>query len=390
MVDDRARPSPLALAQDRYEIRIDRTLEDIADRLRRLPQSAAATAFQTPVWLTAWYATIGAAIGEPILVTIRESHSGEVAAILPLVRRTDRRINIIEFADDGVSDNNGPILGPAAPTDRAGASALWRALRNAMPDVDLVRFTKMPTMIDGRVNPLAMVESNHTAAVNRNVVTIDGTWENYLKSLERRFRKELGRSWRVFLGQDGTAFERITDADRAARVLAELERQQSAHMREQGADYLLDRPEVAGFFRALLTDGLADGSVMLTALTRGTEVVSALIGIVHADTYVMVRISSGSKAWSNCSPGRLVIVRTMKMLHGLGFRHFDFSIGNYAYKRRLGVAPQPLCDLVIALSPYGLPAQLWDRGLHLIRRNATLYALARRVGRRPTSEPVSG
>lgn len=381
---------PLALAQDRYEIRIDRGVDGLAGRLRDSLQAMSATAFQTPVWLAAWYATIGSAIGEPMLVTILESRSGKVAAILPLVRRTDRCINVVEFADGGVSDNNGPILGPAAPADTAGANALWRALRNALPGVDLLRFTKMPATIDGHANPLALVELGHAAAVNRNVVTIDETWERYLKSLERRFRKELGRSWRVFLGHEGAAFEHITDAGRAAQVLAELERQQSAHLKDH-RDYILDRPEIAAFYRKLLADGLADGSVVLTALTRSNEVVSALLGIVRGDTFVMVRIStSGAQEWSNCSPGRLVIVRTMQMLHAQGFRHFDFSIGNYAYKRRLGVEPQPLRDLVVALSPYGLPAQLWDRVCHLIRRSATLHALARRFIRRPGGEPVSG
>ena len=125
VVGDRARLSPLALPQDRYEIRIDRQVDGLADRLRGSLQAMAATAFQTPVWLAAWYATIGTAIGEPMLVTIVESGTGEIAAILPLVRRTDRRLTIVEFADGGVSDNNAPILGPAAPVDAAGASALW-------------------------------------------------------------------------------------------------------------------------------------------------------------------------------------------------------------------------------------------------------------------------
>lgn len=379
VVGDRARLSPVSPSQEHYEIRIDRHAEGLADRLRGSLQGMAATAFQAPVWLTAWYATIGTATGEPMLVTIVESGSGEVAAILPLVQRTGRRLTIVEFADGGVSDNNAPILGPAAPVDAAGASALWVALRNAMPGVDLLRFTKMPAEIDGRINPFALLGACHGASVNRNVATIEESWERYLKSLERQFRKELGRSWRVFLGHDGAAFERIADADTALRVLSELERQQSDHLRERGADYILDRPEVAAFYRKLLSDGLADGSVILTALTRDTEVVAALLAIVRGDTFVMVRISTGSEEWSNCSPGRLVIVRTMQMMHAQGYRHFDFSIGNYAYKRRLGVEPEPLHDLVAALTPYGWPLQLWDRILHLIRRNETLHDLARRM-----------
>jgi CelD/BcsL family acetyltransferase involved in cellulose biosynthesis len=76
-------------------------------------------------------------------------------------------------------------------------------------------------------------------------------------------------------------------------------------------------------------------------------------------------------------------------LHGQGFRHFDFSIGNYPYKRRLGVEAKPLCDLVTALSPRGLPLQFWDRAAHLIRRNPSLHGLARRALRRPVAKDAS-
>ncbi|MBX9774024.1 MAG: GNAT family N-acetyltransferase [Xanthobacteraceae bacterium] len=382
-------PARSAPAHVRYEIHIDRDARTIAARLRGLMPRTTSTAFQTPVWLTTWYATIGVSAGKPMLVTVTESDSGELAAILPLVRRRQRGLTIVEFADGGVSDNNGPILGPAAPADRISACALWDALCKALPGVDLIRFTKMPATIEGRANPLALIDACLAAAVNRNVVTIEGAWERYLKSLERRYRKELGRSWRVFLGHEGAAFERITGAARAASVLAALERHQAAHLREQGADYFLDRPEVAAFYRKLLADGLADGSVILTALTRRTEVVSALLGIARGGTFVMVRIATGAKQWSNCSPGRLVIVRTMEMLHAQGFRHFDFSIGNYAYKRRLGVESQPLRDLIAATSVYGLPLQLWDRIRHWVRRSAPLHALARRLTRRRTGDSAT-
>ena len=51
----------------------------------------------------------------------------------------------------------------------------------------------------------------------------------------------------------------------------------------------------------------------------------------------MVRISNAGEKWSNCSPGRLIIERTMAALHQEnGVREFDFSVGNYAYKRRFG------------------------------------------------------
>ena len=45
----------------------------------------------------------------------------------------------------------------------------------------------------------------------------------------------------------------------------------------------------------------------------------------------------------------------MAALHQDGVRQFDLSIGNYAYKRRFGVAPLALAEITAALSWRGLP-----------------------------------
>ena len=81
----------------------------------------------------------------------------------------------------------------------------------------------------------------------------------------------------------------------------------------------------------------ASGYAVVTALTVGDEIVATLLGIRDGARYVMIRISNAGEKWSNCSPGRLIIERTMAALHKDGVREFDFSVGNYAYKRRFGV-----------------------------------------------------
>ena len=52
---------------------------------------------------------------------------------------------------------------------------------------------------------------------------------------------------------------------------------------------------------------------------------------------------------------RLVIVKTMESLHAEGFRLFDFSVGDYDYKRRLGARGEALFELTAALTSRGLP-----------------------------------
>jgi CelD/BcsL family acetyltransferase involved in cellulose biosynthesis len=314
-----------------------------------------------------------------MLLTATDRRTGGLAAMLPLVQRTDGRLRVVEFADYGVSDSNAPVLGPSAPTGAAEARQMWEAMRKVLASADLVRFTKMPAEIEGRTNPLALLPSARLSSLTGNVLTIEGSWEDYLASLKGMLRKQLRKSWRTFAEHDRTAFRRIDNPDEAVKVLAILERQQGARLRAQGEPYRLDQPEISAFYHTVTTEGVADGSTVLTVLTHHDEVVAALLGLARGGTYVMVRISIGAERWSNCSPGRLIIVQTMKLLHAEGYRVFDFSVGNYPYKRRLGARSRPLFDLTVALTTRALPILVYDRTKRLVRRHPTLHALARRI-----------
>ncbi len=344
----------------------------------------AATPFQSRIWLDAWYATHGRAEGfEPVPVRIEGERSGELAMLLPLVRRRHGGISTLEFADGEITDYNAPLLGPAAPTDRAGAMALWSALKAAFPQDDVIRFRKMPERIEGRANPLALLPQAHPCALNGNAVSIAGDWDDYHRGLEKPVRKELERSWRVFSKAEGAHFAEITNVTAAARVLAVMEQQQRARMAEAGKPYLLDDPQNQEFYRDLIANGLAGGHVVLTVLMAGEAVVAALLGVRRKDNYVMIRISNGGSEWSNCSPGRLVIYRTMAHLRAKGVVHFDFSLGNYAYKRRFGLSPLPLVDLVQPLSWRGLPMGARTGLVHGLRHYPRLDAFLRTMLGRP-------
>ncbi|MBV9404269.1 MAG: GNAT family N-acetyltransferase [Acidobacteriaceae bacterium] len=375
----------------RFDIHLERNLDAFLDRLDSCKELAA-TAFQTPAWLKAWYRTLGTSLGDPLLVTVVDQKTRALVVALPLICRSEGSLRLIEFADYGVSDYNGPILGRCAPTQVGDARLLWRAIGSSLPRADLVRFTKMPIHVEYRPNPFAMLPRVHPSTLNGNVVRIDSGWPVYLQSLERTFRKELGRSWRVFEKNQGADFKCFTRPAEAAHMLGELERQQLTRMRKRGANYALDQPLLADFYRDLISTGVEDGSVVLTALTCGEELVSALFGVTEGRSYVMVRIASGTDKWSNCSPGRLIIVKTMEMLHARGFREFDFSIGNYPYKRRLGVQPRPLCDLLIARSLRGAQAVALDNLKRGFRNTVfgRLLGPRKRPGTSDNSEPFSG
>jgi len=350
------------------------------------------TPFQHPQWVEGWYdafANTGGIV--PLIAVITDAATGERAALLPLILREQDGIRIVEFADLDLTDYNAGVFGPAAPRDARSARLMWRdllaELRKLPGGADLIRLRKVPADLDGRPNPLALLDAAGPCALNGNLIVAGEDFDAWRYTLERTARKELERSWRVFTRHPEAGFSLAADADAALKILAVTEVQQGTRMQSLGVNFILNDEGCADFYRGLVRDGVASGYAVVSALTAGDDIVATLLGIRSGSRYVMIRISNAGGQWSNCSPGRLIIERTMAALHQDGVREFDFSIGNYAYKRRFGVTRTPLLDLSAALSWRGLPHALRDRAAQRLRGYPRLTAhLKRALGKPPSRE----
>src|SRR5690606_14271181 len=151
-------------------------------------------------------------------------------------------LQVVEFADLNMTDFNAPLLGPASPRTQADASEAWKSVKRALPSCDVVRFTKMPPMIDTRPNPLCLPGGLLPAAANGNLLVTGDAWNDYHFSLERTVRKELERNWRVFCRAADARFLPVAGPDEALATLAEMEDLQRARMHQLGQPYKLDEP----------------------------------------------------------------------------------------------------------------------------------------------------
>jgi len=365
---------PRLSSAPRYRAAVSASYADVARAFESLAQHGAAGPFQRAPWLSSWYATHHDA--RPLLAMIY-AEGGEPIMGLPLVLAQQNGLRVIGFADAGLTDYNAPILGRHAPHTPQAAAAALCALRQALPAADALVFEKMPARIAGLPNPLAL--GADVSAHVSNVLRLDGDFEGWRTGLERTFRKELERSHRVFLKAPGARFERVRDAAAALPIMAALKRQQRERIAALGLPYGLDDPQSEAFYDALVRDALGSGRVVLTTLTTPTAIVAVLLGIVEDGHYAMVRLSTAGEAWKQCSPGRLLIQLSMRHMHGEGARTFDFTIGDYDYKRRFGVETEPLRELAVALSPRGWPLVAQRRARAFVRVRPMLRRLIARV-----------
>lgn len=334
---------------------------------------ASAGALQTPgqlpfhgdAWLRAWFNTLGMSDGrQPLWLAVQRQGAGgwADAMLLPLVQQRRHGLSEVAFADAGVVDYVAPIVAPdwhGGSHEAPAARALWAALGQALRRHDLWRVEKMlPAALaeNGATrNPLALAWRTQPGEMFGNQFTVNEAWDGWRRSLDKRVRKEIERCWRVFERSPVARFERVTDLAQAHALLDELEMQQSGRM-AMLPHYLLDRAPYRDFYRQLLAAGLADGSVVLTALRDGDALVSALYGVANGTRYIALRQSIGGDAWKACSPGRLLDEGTARHMHEQGLSTFDFGVGDYFHKTTLGMTPIPLRDACVALSLRGWPA----------------------------------
>lgn len=336
------------------------------------------TAFQSPIWFEAWYGAFRDQ--SPLIAVVTDAITGRRLALVPLILRLRSGVRIAEFADLNVTDYNAPLLAEGVTLGladaRAMSQALVTALRKLPGGVDLIRLRKMPSRFGGRLNPLANLGRVGSSSLNGNIVSTGDDFETYRASIKRM---QLPRSWRVFNRHPGAAFRMISSVDEALTILDVTDAQQQARMQKLGLEFVLNDQVHAKFYRNLVRHGLPKGYAVVSALSCDEGVVATALGIRQGNSFVFLRISNGGTKWKNCSPSRLIIERTMAALHAQGIRHFDLSIGNYAFKRRFGAVPLRLTDASIALSWRGTPYAWRDYAAQSLRRHPWLAGVVSRL-----------
>lgn len=356
------------------------------EEIRSVLDGLEGTAFQSPNWLSCWLEVFGNDPGvECFLLTIfDESH--KVALALPVLRRRDGGVRVIEMIDLGVSDYCAPLLNRRLVARLPQAPALWELLLSAMPEADLLRLERQCPFIQDLPNPLFA----HPRAVPNRLagwrMSLPDTWDAYKATLSESMREKLARNGRRFARAPETGITSLETIGKALEAFAELERMQEERIQEKGLDYHLNAPKVASFYRRLIEAGLTRGETIMVAMQGGSETVAVNFAVRSGEEAMLLRVTNRFGDWARMTPGLLATEFVIREAQARGVRFFDFGMGSYDYKRRFGAKEKPLMDLVLPLSPRGWPkAVLWHAHYRL-SRNPLLRRLTGRAAGASSNE----
>jgi CelD/BcsL family acetyltransferase involved in cellulose biosynthesis len=346
---------------------------------RALHANSDATVFQSPAWLDALHREVAPAFGATqATVTVRDQ-GGRLMMVLPLVRRRQHGVTVVEFADFGLCDYNAAICDLDETSLLDSDALLPRRLAAAMPRHDLMTLTKM-TREDPllqRLFPNASRTQMRFSAYPTRLGTDWKTWHE--ATLAQGFRRDLGVKRRRLERLGAVQFVRLSDTEQIARALEALRQLRSARLKSLGAHDVMADDTIFAFYRRMAIEGAQKGFARTECLSVSGEVVAVQFGLTQRGTYLMLMLGADIERFGRTSPGILTLDASLRAAIDDGEQIYDFTIGDHPYKQQFGAQAIPLYE--------------WHRGQTLYGRAAvpaiTLVREAKRV-LKPWLKPVTG
>jgi CelD/BcsL family acetyltransferase involved in cellulose biosynthesis len=329
---------------------------------RRLEQNADCTVFQTYDYLAAWQKHIGARDrGRPVIAVV--SHEGNTLAIFPLAV-SGRFVRRLTWLGQELCDYSAPLLAPDFPRIvTSHFPALWSEIgelmqRDPRRRHDLVDFRKMPETVGAQRNPFLALPVSQNAS-SAHLATLAGDWEAFYTAKRSPSTRRRDRTKHAKLAEHGDL--RLVTAetnDEKAQTFDTLIRQKSAALKRMGVEDFFARPGVRDFYLELATSPRSPDLVHLSRLDVGPVMASVNLGLQHRGRYHYILASYDDDGIiSRFGPGSAHLRNLIARAIELGYREFDFTIGDERYKFDWADIETKLYDLLAPVSFRGwLPA----------------------------------
>jgi CelD/BcsL family acetyltransferase involved in cellulose biosynthesis len=371
-----------------FEVSIENSFDFRSPEYVDFYERAAATPFQSPVWLAALYGgLLRHNSASPLVLVVRRSVDRSLAMVLPLVRRRYSMLRVVEFADLRVSDYVSPVTDAATFAAISADGDCVARIRALTHPYDLLRIGKLAD--DAlELERLFGIRRREAMSMSAYETSLGDNYEAWREErLGRSYCKELDKKSRQFHRLGVARFECVEDEGGIARTFEAMRVYRGLRFgnHEDGTGDLLQVPPYFDFYLGLAAEGRSRYTRTYAMTVDGRTVAGAL-GLVGRNGSVMVVLSGFDyDNFKSQSLGSLLFQEIARDTIERGGRVLDFTIGDEPYKLAFGARPSPMWQIARAGSPLGHAAGL------LVDRMPAAKALARRWfnGSRDVRTPVT-
>lgn len=342
--------------QSPFHLDVEPGFDFLSSEYKQLFESAEATAFQSPQWLSNFYNILPSRLGaDPLIVTIRANSTGNLLLVLPLIRQQAMMAKILQPADLGVSDYNAVIAAPETLPMFAKDDDVQAALEAALLPYDILLFRKQRDDSFDLRNLLPSIQrSGRTNTAY--AIDIEEDFETWVRScMSGKHLSTMRRKQRGFERDFGElTFENLTADDDIKRAFIFLKEQRAERFPE---DLLSIEPYFEFYQNYALATASSGESVIHVGLANG-NIASVEFGPVHQGCFNMLLAAFNHNEYAKYSVGILSMLDLIADRVRRGEKCVDFTIGEHEYKQRFKARSTQLHTLALTNSPLGTLAKL--------------------------------
>lgn len=314
---------------------------------RELFAEASATAFQHPVWLQQLFGSLAPDAGaEPLPITVRETSSGRLISVIPLMRIRRRGVKIVEYSDLGVTDYCAPVVRNGCNSQIRDMPQLADKILDLVGPCDIIRAKSV------RPEHAALVEqmtgsAPHPAGFSAHEARLERPYQEWrTKAFAKSKIKYIDRKRRRFERLENTRLELIDKPARTRAAISELKDLRAG--RFDGDP--IQQESVENFYAEIAEHGCENGFARTYRLSENGKTVGIVFGITHLGRFSYLLIGCDYDNYSKHSPGLLMYDQIMADWLSAGGDIFDFTIGDEAFKADFGTRPVQMSGFNKAIS----------------------------------------
>lgn len=283
-----------------------------------------------------------------LLIAVRND-DGQLVGLAPLYAKTNqqgqRELSFVGCVD--VSDYLDLLV------DKDYVDAVYDALLTCLAD-DAIAWDKLylcslpHNSITHTQFAQAARQQGWQAEVNEQdvcpVITLAGTWDDYLAGVKKKQRHEIRRKMRKIETEASTHWYVIDSEDGLAEAIEdfiELHQKSTADKEDFWSD------ELIAFFKALAVKLTQKGWFRLYFIEVNGVKAAAMLAFDYNNEFLLYNSGYDPEQFAHLSPGVVLTSYTIQDAINLGRHRYDFLRGDEVYKFRFGAEPESVYDLEI-------------------------------------------
>jgi CelD/BcsL family acetyltransferase involved in cellulose biosynthesis len=295
--------------------------DDLTAEWDELADRTVAPPFWRPAWFELWNRSFGS--GSPLILVVRRHD--RIAGLLPLVRRGR------EVAS--MTNDHTPGFDLLAESE-AAADALARALLAS--GASRLTLDYVDAQGDGlRSLRRAVGDAGWRLAIRDwerpPYVCVEGTWEEFERGLDGKFRRDLVRRRRR-LEELGPVVVDVQDgSDRLTELLEEGFALEPSGWKHARGTAIVSRPETRDFYIGLAEWAARRGALRLSFLRVDGRPLAFQLGLEEGGSYFFIK-GGYDPAYTRFAPAKLLLQAVLRRAFEVPLRRFEFLGGPEPFK----------------------------------------------------------